>query len=168
MAEWGSDHYTDGALMTQSQSGDPDEAAERNDVDLTELLNEVRLLWPGTALIVAFLLTLPFNTGYTRVSPVDNVVYVVMFLCTMTSFVLFMAPAAQHRLMRPLKNRAAFKRSANRLIIIGLVPLSVTMPLMTYFVVSDVVGRAAAAIVAGAIGLLVAGLWWIIPVRGRG
>jgi hypothetical protein len=47
---------------------------------------------------------------------------VVMFLCTMTSFVLFMAPAAQHRLMRPLKDRAAFKRSANRPIIIGLVP----------------------------------------------
>lgn len=79
-----------------------------------------------------------------------------------------MAPAAQHRLMRPLKDRAAFKRSANRLIITGLVPLSVTMPLMTYFVVSDVVGRAAAAIVAGSIALMVAGLWWITPLRGQG
>jgi hypothetical protein len=71
-----------------------------------------------------------------------NAVYVVMFLCTTTSFVLFMAPAAHHRLMRRLKDRAAFKRSANRLIITGLIPLPVTMPLMTYFVVSDVVGRA--------------------------
>ena len=75
----------------------------------------------------------------------------------MTSLVLFMAPAAQHRLMRPLKDRAAFKRSANRLIVIGLVPMSAVFPLMTYFVVSDVVGRLATTVVAGAVGLLVRG-----------
>lgn len=45
-----------------------DEADENTDVDPTERLTEVRLLWPGadvgqTALFVAFLLTLPFNTG---------------------------------------------------------------------------------------------------------
>lgn len=38
---------------------------------------------------------------------------------------------------------------------------------MTYFVVSDVVGRLAAAIVSGSNGLLVIGLWWIIPLRRR-
>jgi len=153
--------------MTPSPSGGPEDGDEQTDVDLTELLNELRLLWPATALIVAFLLALPFNTGYTRVSPVDNLVYVVMFLCAMTSLVLFMAPAAQHRLMGPLRDRAAFKRSANRLIVIGLVPMSAVFPLMTYFVVSDVVGRLAAAVVTGAVGMLVAGLWWIVPLRRR-
>ena len=49
----------------------------------------------------AFCLALPFNTGAHAGRPLDNAVYVVMFLCTMTSFVRFMAPAAQHRLMRP-------------------------------------------------------------------
>lgn len=53
-------------------------------------------LLPGTLLLVAFLIALPFNSGYTRVSRFDNAVYVALFLCAILSLLLFAAPAAQH------------------------------------------------------------------------
>ena len=110
-----------------------------SDDDLTDLLSEIRLLFPGTQILVAFLIILPFNGGYTRVSTLDNIVYVLTFVCAMISLLVFIAPAAQHRLMRPLRDRAAFKRSVNRQVVIGLIPLSVAITLATFFVISDVV-----------------------------
>jgi len=145
----------------------PEPSPALPDEDLTDLLSEIRLLLPGTLLLVAFLIALPFNTGYTRVSQFDNAVYVAMFLCAILSLLLFAAPAAQHRLMSPLRDRAAFKRSVNRQVIIGLIPLSAAITLATYLVISDVVNTPAAAIVAGIVGLTIASLWWVVPLNRR-
>ena len=69
--------------------------------------------------------------------------------------------------MRLLRDRAAFKRSVNRQVIIGLIPLSLAITLATFFVISNVVSNLAAGIVAGIVGLAIALLWWIIPLRNR-
>ena len=69
--------------------------------------------------------------------------------------------------MSPLRDRAAFKRSVNRQVIIGLIPLSAAITLAAYLVISDVVGALAAAIVAGIVGLAIAMLWWAIPLKKR-
>ena len=145
----------------------PEQSPAPPDEDLTDLLSEIRLLLPGTLLLVAFLIALPFNSGYTRVSRFDNAVYVAMFLCAILSLLLFAAPAAQHRLMSPLRDRAAFKRSVNRQVIIGLVPLSAAITLAAYLVISDVVSTLAAVIVASIVGLAIALLWWVIPLKKR-
>ena len=145
----------------------PEPSPALPDEDLTDLLSEIRLLLPGTLLLVAFLIALPFNPGYTRVSQFDNAVYVALFLCAILSLLLFAAPAAQHRLMSPLRDRAAFKRSVNRQVIIGLIPLSAAITLAAYLVISDVINTLVAAIVAGIVGLAIALLWWVIPLSRR-
>jgi hypothetical protein len=145
----------------------PEQSPAPSDEDLTDLLSEIRLLLPGTLLLVAFLIALPFNSGYTRVSRFDNTVYVAMFLCAIFSLLLFAAPAAQHRLMSPLRDRAAFKRLVNRQVIIGLVPLSAAITLAAYLVISDVVSALAAGIVAGIVALAIGMLWWTIPLNRR-
>lgn len=145
----------------------PERSHALPDEDLTDLLNEIRPLLPGTLLLVAFLIALPFNSGYTRVSQLDNAVYVALFLCATLSLLLFAAPAAQHRLMSPLRGRAAFKRSVNRQVILGLMPLSAAITLAAYLVISHVLSTRAAAIVAGIVGLAIAMLWWVIPLTRR-
>jgi len=97
----------------------PEPSPAQPDEDLSDLLNEIRLLLPGTLLLVAFLIALPFNTGYTRVSQFDNAVYVALFLCAILSLLLFAAPAAQHRLMSPLRDRAAFPDVAVKMVEVG-------------------------------------------------
>ena len=69
----------------------PEQSPAPPEEDLTDLLNEIRLLLPGTLLLVAFLIALPFNSGYTRISQFDNAVYVALFLCAMLSLLLFAA-----------------------------------------------------------------------------
>ena len=142
----------------------PNESPALPDEGLTDLLSEIRLLVPGTLILVAFLIALPFNSGYTTISRLDNAVYVALFICAMISLLIFIAPAAQHRLMSPLTDRAAF---VNRQVIIGLIPLSAAITLASYFVISDVVSHLAAGIVAGIVGLAIAVLWWIIPLSKR-
>ena len=39
---------------------------ERLDRELIELLNELRILLPGVQVLFAFLLTVPFNTGFSN------------------------------------------------------------------------------------------------------
>ena len=93
----------------------PKESPAAPDEGLTDLLSEIRLLVPGTLILVAFLIALPFNSGYTTISRLDNAVYVALFICAMISLLVFIAPAAQHRLMSPLTDgRPSSARSTAR------------------------------------------------------
>lgn len=101
------------------------------DTDLSDLLQELRVLLPGTQTLTAFLIILPFNQGFAQTQQGEKYVYLATFLCSICSLILFAAPAAQHRLQRPLRDREQFKMTANRLIVAGLVPLSCALPLAT-------------------------------------
>ena len=94
--------------------------------------------------------------------------YLATFVCSVSSLVLFTAPAAQHRVERPLLNRVRFKDLANRLILIGLVPLSLAIVLVTELVVSEVGGTTAGIAAAAIAGFLIGLTWWLIPLSRRG
>lgn len=135
------------------------------DHDLDDLLHELRVLLPGAQTLTAFLTILPFNSGFSQIQNQEKYVYLATFLCSVCSLVLFTAPAAQHRLQRPLRDREGFKTTASRLMIAGLVPLSAAVILSTFLVISQVLTAGwfawiSAGIVAGLIGLI----WWLYPI----
>ena len=92
--------------------------------DFGDLLQELRVLLQGAQVLTAFLIVLPFYSAFASLLPVEKWVYLVTFTCSLSSLILLSAPAAQHRLEWPLRDRAHFKRFATRMVIIGLVPLS--------------------------------------------
>jgi len=139
-----------------------------DDGDLTDLLSELRVLLPGTQTLTAFLVILPFNAGFAEVNEREKIVYVVTFLCSVLSLILFTAPAALHRLQRPLRDREAFKTIATRYIIAGLVPLSVAIVLASQLVLSEVVANQTISwLVATVVGAVIAGVWWLFPLVSR-
>lgn len=141
---------------------------ENADGDLTDLLSELRVLLPGTQTLTAFLVILPFNGGFAGIRNEEKWVFVVTFLCSILALVLFTAPAAQHRLQRPLHDREGFKTVATRFIIAGLVPLSIALVLVSQLVLSEVASnRWVSWSFAGAVALVILSLWWIYPLRGR-
>ncbi len=138
------------------------------DTDLSDLLEELRVLLPGTTTLTAFLIILPFNSGFSEIRNDEKAVYVITFLCSLVALIFFTAPAAHHRLQRPLRDRTAFKNLATRLMIAGLIPLSVALVLVAQLVLSTVIGdRMLTWSVTGTLALLVLGLWWIFPLRKR-
>jgi hypothetical protein len=139
--------------------------ASRQDGDLSDLNDELRVLLPGTTTLTAFLIILPFNSGFDEVRDEQKTIYLITFLCTVLSLILFTAPAAHHRLQRPLRDREAYKNTATRLMIAGLVPLSIAIPLATELVLTatlDVEWFSWA--VAGVIAAAIIGLWWVFPI----
>ena len=138
------------------------------DEDLSDLLQEQRVLLPGTQTLTAFLILLPFNDGFADLGWGERYVYMAAFLCSVTSLVLFAGPAAQHRLQRPLRDREAFKHRASRLVVAGLVPLSFALVLVTQLVLGRMTGTAWLAwAVAGAVTLLILATWWLAPLRAK-
>ena len=142
--------------------------ANPRDVDLSDMLEELRILLPGAQVLTAFLIVLPFNNRFDQIRDEEKVVYIITFLCSLLSLVFFTAPAAHHRLQRPLRDRVAFKNSATRLMIAGLVPLSVALVLATQLVLSTVVSeRWVSWSVTGVLAVVVVLLWWVFPLRSR-
>lgn len=145
------------------------QASEDDDGDLADLLSELRVLLPGAQTLTAFLVILPFNGGFAEIRTEEKWIFVVTFLCSILALVLFTAPAAQHRLQRPLRDREGFKTTATRFIIAGLVPLSLALVLVTQLVLSEVATQPWASwSVAGVVALVILALWWVFPLHGRG
>ncbi len=140
---------------------------DRPDDDMSDLLQELRILLQGSQVLTAFLIILPFNQLFDKLNSFEKYIYLATFLCAITSLLFFTAPAPQHRLVRPLINRVKFKRLATRLIIIGLIPLSFALTFGVQLVVSQVVSFEASLIVAGIFGLLLVGIWWLYPLLHR-
>jgi drug/metabolite transporter (DMT)-like permease len=141
------------------------EESTRNDGDLTDLLGELRVLLPGVQTLTAFLIILPFNSGFAEINGTEKVVYAITFICSLISLVCFTAPAAQHRLQRPLRDRPEFKEQATALIVAGLVPLSISLILACQLVLSQVIERPWVSwAVAGMLAFAIGALWWIMPV----
>jgi len=136
--------------------------------DLSDLLSELRVLLPGSQTLTAFLIILPFQGGFAEIRDNEQIIYMITFLCSLASLVCFTAPAAHHRLQRPLWDREAFKTRATRLIIIGLAPLSIALILATQLVTSTIVSEAWMSwLVAGLVGLGILFLWWLYPKMNR-
>ncbi|MDQ3693091.1 MAG: DUF6328 family protein [Chloroflexota bacterium] len=149
-----------------SAGSSPDSASDWGDGDLGDLLQELRVLLPGAQTLTAFLIILPFNTGFSQIQQQEKLIYLATFLCSVCSLVLFTAPAAQHRLQRPLRDREGFKNSATHLIIAGMIPLSAALILATHLVIAQVLASVWIAwVAAGVVAVLIGLVWWLHPLR---
>jgi hypothetical protein len=131
--------------------------------DLKELLEETRILLPGSEILVAFLTSLPFTDRFGALTQLQKTVYLTTFLSALAAFVCFVMPAAYHRLARPILDRRRFKVFANRFLVVGLVPLSLALTLVAFLATSLAFTTFTATIVSCASGLLIALLWWVVP-----
>lgn len=149
--------------MTSHHDTEPD-TDSHNDEDFGDFLSELRILLPGAQTLTAFLIILPFNNGFSQIQQGEKWVYVATFLCSVCALVLFSAPAAQHRLQRPLKDREKFKNDGSRLIVIGMIPLSLALVLASHLVIAQALPEIWVAwTVTAFISGLILFIWWLIP-----
>lgn len=143
--------------------GDAASNEAADDGDMTDMLGELRVLLPTAQLLSGFLIAVPFAAGFRTIIQAEKHVFLATFLLSMASLVLFTAPAVQHRLMRPLRQRARFKTLASRQMLTGAGLLSVALVLATQFVLSEVLGEPVANVAAAGIGVLIAAMWFTAP-----
>lgn len=142
---------------------------ERIDRELIELLNELRVTLPGVQVLFAFLLILPFQQGWSRVTEFQKDVYFGTFVCAAIAAVLLISPTANHRLNfrmgTEVKERLLFR--ANRVVIAGTVFLALGLS-GAVFLITDILFEAkVAAVTTGLIAFFLAWLWFGIPLLSR-
>jgi hypothetical protein len=142
-----------------------DQSAEKEPEagNLSDMLQELRVLLQGVQVLTGFLIILPFYQGFPALSSAQHAVYLATFGCALASLIIFSAPAAQHRLQWPLRDRAKFKEFSTRMIVFGMIPLSFALVLATNLVVTQVLGVSYGVLAAVLAALAIAGLWWLFP-----
>jgi hypothetical protein len=105
---------------------DEDEA-ERLDRELTELLNELRVVMPGVQVLFGFLLTVPFQQGFQRIDGFQRDVYFATLLLTAASAAFLMAPSAFHRLTFRKRQKPYLIKLGTRQTIVGTALLALAM-----------------------------------------
>jgi Family of unknown function (DUF6328) len=139
------------------------EDESRLDRELIELLNELRVTLPGVQVLFAFLLMVPFNQGFERVTELQKYVYFVALIATAAGSAFLIAPTPYHRIRFRDRDKDALLRTGNRLALMGTAFLAVGITSAVFFVTDFLFNIAVAFAVAGAVAVVVAGLWYALP-----
>jgi hypothetical protein len=142
-------------------------AAERDDRNLSELIQELRVLSLGVQVLFGFLLSLPFTTRFTRLGAGQRDLYLVSLTLSAVATVLLIGPVAYHRLVFRQGLKESLVRYANRMAILGLAAVGSAVLTAVLLVISYVAGWLPAALIAGLTACLLIWLWFALPLARR-
>jgi len=152
------------AHATEERNESPLERLDRNTV---ELLNELRVAGTGIQVLFAFLLVVPFNSGFARLSSFDRDDYFVTLLCIAVAAALLIAPSIHHRLLFRRGQKAYLVNLANRLLIVAMGFLTAGFTGILVLISNVIFGTVAAVVVGVIAGIGLSGLWFAVPLSRR-
>ncbi len=146
----------------------PDEtAAERDDRNLIELLQELRVAGLGVQVLFGFLLALPFTSRFVQLSHPQRGLYVASLLLAATSTALLLGPVAYHRLVFRQHQKEQLVKDANVMAILGLAAVGLAISAAVLLVVSYVAKGLPTVLITVFVICLFAGLWFVLPMARR-
>jgi Kef-type K+ transport system membrane component KefB len=146
--------------------GNEESKGERLDRELMELLQELRVVLPGVQVLLAFLLTAPFQQRFAQLPGTLRNAFFASIVCATVATALLIAPSAHHRLRWREREKERLLPIANREAIWGTVFLAAAIVLALY-VVTNVLFATWIAVVTAAMAVAVfAFLWYALPLFG--
>jgi hypothetical protein len=141
--------------------------SERLDRELGELLQELRVILPGVQVLLAFLLTAPFQQRFAQLPGSMRNAFFASIVCATLATAFLIAPSAHHRLRWRAGEKERLVRVGNQMAIIGTVFLAAAIVLALY-VITDVLFTTNLAVLTAIAALVVfGGLWYVLPMLGR-
>jgi Family of unknown function (DUF6328) len=140
---------------------------EELDQEWSELIEEHRLAMPGTQVLFAFLLILPFQQRFQELTENQVYVYFSALLCAAIAIILLITPTANHRLRWRQGDKEALLTAANRAAIAATVFLGAGMSGSVYLITDFLFGEPATAAVTAPLGALFIWLWLPLVRRMR-
>jgi hypothetical protein len=153
--------------MAERSSGRDETEEERLDRNLGELLQELRVALPGVQVLFAFLLAVPFQQNFTKITEFEKRVYFATLLLTALSAVLLIAPSAYHRLTFRYQQKYRLVFVSNRLAIAGLATLALAMTSAILLITDVLFGTATTVITTGFALTMFIVFWAVLPLRRR-
>lgn len=134
----------------------------KQDRELIELLNELRVALPGVQVMFAFLLMVPFSQGWPQTSSTQRGVYFASFMLATLATLFLISPTTYHRIRFRDHDKEHMLKLSNRFAIVGTLLLAMAMSCVVFFVTDYIfpnITAIATALVAG----LFAWFWFGLP-----
>lgn len=149
------------------RTGDGEAKPQKLEDTVSNILEETRIILPGTQTLFGFQLIVVFNSRFhDRLDQREQYLHLGAMLLVAVAIAMLIAPAAYHRQAEPESASWRFVNLANRLLTWSLLPLMAAICADFYLVASVVTGEWAISL---ALSLLLLGvfatLWLILPRR---
>ena len=141
--------------------------AERDDRNLAELLQELRVAGLGVQVLFGFLLSLPFTSRFTRLSPGQRDLYLATLVLAAVATALLLGPVAYHRLVFRRGQKEGLVRAASAMAIAGLIAVGLAVSAAVLLVTGYVASALPAALITALVTCVFGGLWFAFPLARR-
>ncbi|MPV51397.1 MULTISPECIES: DUF6328 family protein [unclassified Pseudactinotalea] len=142
-------------------------ARDTLDRELDELTSELRMIIPGVTVLLAFLLSIPFTSVFSKLTPLQADVYFIAFLSTALAVVFLMGEAAYHQLRGKPYSKGRLLQTAIRQMVTALILLGVSLSAVVFLVTDMLFGTMTAALIGAGIAALIAAMWFVLPLLRR-
>jgi MFS family permease len=155
--------------MRSAEMPDPrDESEEqRNDRNLAELLQELRVAGLGVQVLFGFLLSLPFTARFIRLSQGQRDLYLASLVLAAVATALLLGPVAYHRLVFRRGQKESLVRTASVMAILGLCVVGLAVSAAVLLVTGFVASGLAAALITAFVFSLFGIVWFALPLTRR-
>jgi hypothetical protein len=141
--------------------------AQRDDRNLAELIQELRVVGLGVQVLFGFLLSLPFTVRFERLSSSQRDLYLTSLVLAAVATALLIGPVAYHRLVFRRGMKENLVRFANTMAILGLAAVGGAVLVAVLLVTDYVAGTLPAALITALVACMLAGLWFLVPLTRR-
>jgi hypothetical protein len=141
--------------------------AERDDRNLGELLQELRVAGLGVQVLFGFLLSLPFTTVFKQLSGGERDLYLACLVLAAVAAALLLGPVAYHRLVFRQGEKERLVRAANVMAILGLITVGLAVSTSVLLVAGFVAGYGTGAVIAVLVLVMFGLLWFALPLSRR-
>jgi cation transport ATPase len=140
---------------------------EELDQEWGELVEEHRLAMPGVQVLFGFLLILPFQNRFERLTTNQEYVYFSALLCATIAAVLLITPTAAHRIRWRQADKEVLLHLATRTAITATVFMAAAMTASVYLITDYLFGEPATAIVTSLVAGAFILFWYAFPLWRR-
>ena len=154
-------------MYEETEDQRPESRAQRDDRNLTELIQELRVVGLGVQVLFGFLLSLPFTVKFTQLSQGRRDLYLASLTLSAVATALLLGPVAYHRLVFRQGLKEGLVQSSNLMAILGLIAVGAAVLTAVLLVISYVAGWLAAALITALVGFMFGALWFALPLARR-
>ena len=141
----------------------PESVAARDDRNLAELIQELRVVSLGVQVLFGFLLSLPFTVRFVSLNGGQRDLYLASLVLSAVATVLLLGPVAYHRLVFRRGLKEPLVKYANLMAVLGLAAVGAAVLTAVLLVTSYVAGALAAGLITALVAVMLVGLWFALP-----
>jgi hypothetical protein len=153
--------------QAQNDPGRRESEEEREDRNMMELLQELRVAGIGVQVLFGFLLSLPFSARFVKIDTNQKHLYVSTLLLATLGIGLLSSPVAYHRIVFRQHKKARLLRVSNAMALAGLAAVGCSISLAVLLVAGVVLRGLAVPVVFTLTGGMFVVLWMIVPLASR-